>query len=82
MMCGGIVKDSPGQPTDLRARRRREQRRLLWIVAIFLVVVGSISIALTYGSSAVVLGGACLLAGAGLLGLLWLIMLLIERLAQ
>jgi fatty acid desaturase len=76
------VKNSSGQPTDLRARRRREQRRLFWIVAIFLVVVGSISIALAYGSSAVALGGTCLLAGAGLLGLLWLIMLLIERLAQ
>lgn len=76
------MKDSPGKPTDLRAQRRREQRRLFWIVATFLVVVGSIAIALVYGLPAVVLGLVCLLAGAGVLGLLWLILLLIERLAQ
>ena len=76
------MKDSPGRPTDLRARRRREQRRLFWIVAAFLVVVGSIAIALVYGPQAAVLGLGCLLAGAGVLGLLWLILLLMERLAK
>ncbi len=76
------MKDSPGKPTDLRAQRRREQRRLFWTVVAFLVVGGSIAIALVYGLPAVVLGLVCLLAGAGVLGLLWLILLLIERLAQ
>ena len=76
------MRDSPGKPTDLRAQRRREQRRLFWIVVTFLVVGGSIAIALVYGLPAVVLGLVCLLAGAGVLGLLWLILLLIERLAQ
>lgn len=76
------MKGDPGKPTDLRARRRREQRRLFWIVAVFLVVVGSIAIALAYDSSAAALGLVCLLAGAGVLGLLWLILLLIERLAR
>lgn len=76
------MKDSPGQPTDLRAQRKREQRRLFWVVTIFLVVVGSISIALAYGSSAAVLGLGCLLTGATLLGLLWLVLTLIERLAK
>jgi len=76
------VKDSPGRPTDLRAQRQREQRRLFWIVAAFLVVVGSITIALVYGPQAAVLGLGCLLAGAGVLGLLWLILFLIERLAK
>lgn len=76
------MKDTSGKPTDLRAQRKREQRRLFWIVATFLVVVGSIAIALVYGLPAVVLGLVCLLAGAGVLGLLWLILLLIERLAQ
>jgi len=76
------MKDSPGKPTDLRAQRKREQRRLFWIVITFLVVGGSIAIALVYGLPAVVLGLVCLLAGAGVLGLLWLILLLIERLAQ
>ncbi len=75
------MKDNPGEPTDLRAQRRREQRRLFWIVIVFLVVGGSIAIALIYGPQAAALGLGCLLAGAGVLGLLWLILLLMERLA-
>lgn len=75
------MKGSTDRPTDVRAQRRREQRRLFWIVAVFLVVVGGITIALVYGPPAAVLGLGCLLAGAGILGLLWLILLLIERLA-
>jgi hypothetical protein len=76
------VKDSPGRPTNPRGQRQREQRRLFWVVAIFLVVVGSITIALVYGPQAAVLGMTCLLAGALIMGLLWLILLLIERLAK
>ncbi len=76
------MKDSLGQPTNLRAQRKREQRRLFWIVAVFLVVVGSISIGLAYGPSAAVLGLGCLLTGAGVLGLLWFILTLIERWAN
>jgi len=68
--------------TDLRQQRRREQRRLLWAVIAFLVVGGTVTIALVYGVPAAALGLVCLLAGAGILGLLWLIMLLIERLAK
>ena len=68
--------------TDLRAQRRREQRRLLWAVIAFLVVGGTVTIALVYGVPAAALGLVCLLAGAGVLALLWLIMLLIERLAK
>ena len=67
---------------DLRQQRRREQRRLLWAVIAFLVVGGTVTIALVYGVPAAALGLVCLLAGAGLLALLWLIMLLIERLAK
>jgi len=76
------MKDTSGKPTDLRAQRKREQRRLFWIVAAFLVVGGSIAIALVYGLPAIVLGLGCLLAGAGILGLLWLTLLLIERLTE
>ena len=71
-----------GKPTNWRAERRKEQRRLLWAVLIFLVVGGGMAIALAYGSRAVVLGAACLLAGAGILGLLWLILSIVERLAE
>lgn len=67
------------KPTDLRTRRQREQRRLFWIVVIFLVIGGGAAITFAYGSRAVVLGVTCLLAGAGVLGLLWLILLLIDR---
>jgi fatty acid desaturase len=76
------MKDDSGKPTDLRARRRREQRRLFWIVAIFLVVVGSVAIGVAYGPSAVPLGLTCLAVGAGLLGLLWLILTLMEKLVK
>ena len=76
------LKDSPAKPTDLRAQRRREQQRLFWAVAIFLVIGGGASIALAYGSRAIVLGVICLLAGAGMLGLLWLILTVMERLVK
>lgn len=70
------------KPTDPRARRRREQRQLFWLIAGFLVIVGGAIIALAYGSRAVVLGATCLLAGVGILGLLWGVLLLIERWAE
>ncbi len=76
------MKDNAGKPTDLRAQRRREQRRLFWIVAVFLVVGGGIAIAVVYDPSAAALGVPCLLTGAGVLGLLWLILQLFERLAK
>jgi hypothetical protein len=76
------MEDSSGKPTDLRAQRRREQRRLFWIVAVFLVVGGGIAIAVVYSPAAAALGLPCLLTGAGVLGLLWLILYLLERLAK
>jgi hypothetical protein len=74
------MKDESGKPTDLRARRRREQRRLFWIVAAFLVVGGSVAIGVAYGPSAVPTGLTCLAVGAGALGLLWLLLTLMEKL--
>ena len=71
-----------GKPTDSRANRRREQRRLFWIVAAFLVVVGGLVIALVYGAPAAGLGLVCLLGGAGVLGLLWLILVVMERFSE
>jgi hypothetical protein len=66
-------------PDNPRARRRREQRRLFLVVAGFLIVAGGAIIALAYGSRAVVLGATCLLAGVGVLALLWGILVVIER---
>ena len=65
-----------------RGQRKREQHRLFWIVAVFLVIVGSVAIGVAYGPSAVPLGLTCLAVGAGVLGLLWLILMLIEKLAD
>ncbi len=76
------VNSDPGRPTNPRAQRKREQRRLFWIVAAFLVIGGSIAIALAYGPPAAMLGLGCLLTGAGILGLLWLILAAMERLAR
>ena len=81
-MDEGRIDGTPGRPTDRRAQRRRDQRRLFLIVAAFLVVVGSIAIWAAYGPSAVPLGLTCLAAGAGTLGLLWLILTLVEKLVK
>jgi hypothetical protein len=69
-------------PTDTRADRRRLDRNLAWAVVIFLVGVGGLAIALTYGRTALILGVACLAGGAAIFGVLWLILTLIERWAN
>jgi len=69
-------------PTDYRAQRRKTERTLAWAVVLFLVGGGGAAIALVYGRSAALLGLTCLLAGAGLFGLVWLILTLMERWAN
>ena len=76
------MPDKPHPVTDLRALRRKDERRLIVIIAIFLVVVGGIVIGLVYGWQQAAMGGACLLVGAAVLGLLWLILSLVERWAN
>jgi len=66
-------------PTDMRALRRREDRRLVVVVMAFLVVVGGVAIGIVYGWQTAVLGAVCLLGGATVIGLLWLILSLVER---
>jgi fatty acid desaturase len=73
------IPSSSRPPTDYRAYRRKNDRNLAFAVVIFLVGVGGALIALIYGSSALILGLTCLLAGAGLFGLVWLILTLMER---
>ena len=70
---------TPRPATDTRRMRRELDRRLLVFVVFFLVVVGSALIALSYGTSAALVGFGCLLAGAGLIGLLWWIFTLLGR---
>ncbi len=67
------------RPTDTRSLRKRTDRNLALAVVIFLVGVGGALIGAIYGGSALILGLTCLLAGAGLFGLVWLILTLIER---
>ncbi len=62
--------------------RRKTDRNLALAVVIFLVGVGGALIALIYGGGAAVLGLVCLLSGAGVFGLVWLILTLIERWAE
>ncbi len=59
-------------PTDLRRLRHDTNRRLLWLALFVLVVVGGGLIGLIYGGPAALLGLTCLLAGAGLIVILWL----------
>jgi hypothetical protein len=73
---------NPRPPTDTRADRRRLDRNLAWAVVIFLVGVGGLAIALTYGRTAAFLGVMCLAAGAAIFGLLWLILTVMERWAN
>lgn len=69
-------------PTDYRARRRQDDRALFLAVIGVLLLVGGGLIYVIYGLGAFVTGLACLLAGVGLLALLWLIMGAIERWAN
>ena len=71
----------PGQrpPTDYRRLRRQTERRLLYAVLAVLVLVGGGLITLIWGPGAGFSGLVCLLAGAGLIAVLWLLLTAIER---
>ena len=69
-------------PTDTRDISRRLERGLARWIVFFLVVVGAIVIALVYGTPAAIVGALCLAAGAGIFGLLYLIVTLMERWAE
>ena len=64
---------------DLRAFRRKEDRRLVFVIMAFLIVVGGLAIGVVYGWTTAGTGVICLMVGAGAFGLLWLILSLIER---
>jgi len=66
------MPDKPRSIMDLRAWQRREDRRLMIVIVLFLIIVGGIAIGLVYGWGIAMTGALCLLAGASLLGLLWL----------
>jgi hypothetical protein len=70
------------EPTDMRRYRRQTERRLTLAVVLFLVLVGGGLIGLIYGPGAALMGISCLLLGAGIIGLLFVILTLMERWAQ
>ncbi len=66
-------------PTDTRKLHRDMNRGLLGLVLFVLVVVGGIFVALLYGTEAAAYGLLCLVAGAGIIALLWLLFTLLQK---
>ena len=69
-------------PTNYRKTRQNEERRLVILVIVALVVVGDGLIGLIWGGGAALVGGVCLLGGAALIGGLWLLLSLIQKLVD
>lgn len=63
----------------MRKQRDDMNRRLFLLVLFVLVVIGGILIAVIYGPQAGALAVLCLLAGAGVIALLWLIFTLLGK---
>ncbi len=80
-MGGNIDQRPPDSrpPTDLRRYRRQNERRMFLAVLAMLLLVGSGLLFLLYGGESAVAGIICLVAGAGVLCFLWLLLTLIER---
>lgn len=66
-------------PTNYRQTRRNQERTLLILVILMLVVVGTGLIGLIWGANAALVGGACLLGGSMLIGGLWLMLNLVQK---
>lgn len=66
-------------PTNYRENRRRQERRLLYLVVFVLVVVGAGLIGLIWGARAALLGGLILLGGAILIVGVWLLLSLLQK---
>ena len=69
----------PERPTDMREYRKKLERRLVVAVVVALLIVGSVVIGLVYGWPSVLTGLICLVPGAAILGLLWLLLNWLER---
>jgi protein-S-isoprenylcysteine O-methyltransferase Ste14 len=69
----------PERPTDMREYRKKLERRLVVAVMVALLVVGSVVIGLVYGWQSILTGLICLVPGAAILGLLWLLLNWLER---
>lgn len=67
------------QLTNYRQTRRSQDRTLVILVILVLVVGGTGLIGLIWGARTAVLGSLCLMSGGVLIGGLWLLLGLIER---
>ncbi len=76
------LPDDLRPPTDMREDRRRAERALVAGVVIFLLVVGGLLIGLIYGWSALLTGLLCLVPGAALVIVLWLLLRWLEWLSE
>lgn len=74
------LNDRP--PTDYRGARRRNELSVLLVAIVVLVVVGGGLIGLVFGWSQLLTAVPCLLAGAGLLAGLYLLLVGMERWSQ
>ncbi len=76
----GFYMPASREPTDLRRQRALFNRALFRWVLFVLVVVGAALVAFSYGSLEIGLVAlVCLLAGAGVIALLWGVFTLIGR---
>ncbi len=69
-------------PTNYRKTRRIQDRQLLGLVIFVLVVVGTTLIGLIWGIQSALLGSICLLGGAMLIGGLWVLLSILEKLVN
>lgn len=66
-------------PTDYRGLRKRNERWLLVAAIVVLVVVGGGLIGLIFGVSQLLTALPCLLAGAGIIAVLYGVFVVMER---
>jgi membrane protein implicated in regulation of membrane protease activity len=66
-------------PTNMRRFRRESDRKFLYLVIFTLVVVGGTLIALIYGPGSLLTALPCLLAGAALILVPWLLLTVFEK---
>lgn len=66
-------------PTDYRGLRKRNERWLLVAAIVVLVVVGGGLIGLIFGFSQLLTALPCLLAGAGIIAVLYGVFVVMER---
>ncbi len=62
------------RPTNTREYRRKMERNLVIAIIVLLVGVGSLIIGLIYGGPAIFTAWLCLLPGAGVFLVLWLLL--------